>query len=76
MKRKREIELTAKKVVSGDDDPEDLMYWAHLPVRERLLEAAKWNYEVWKHLLRDKYPEKIERVGGKQNKKLADEDDF
>ena len=52
------------------------MYWANLPVKERLTIASEWNKKVWQHILKDKYPEKIEKTGGKKNKLATDEDDF
>ena len=74
MEKKRKIEKVGKKVSFAED--EDLMYWANLPVRERMIEAAEWNKNVWQHLLKEKYPERIEKTGGKKNKLLTDKDDF
>ena len=76
MEKKRKIEKVGKKVSFAEDEDEDLMYWANLPVRERMIEAAEWNKNVWQHLLKEKYPERIEKTGGKKNKLLTDEDDF
>ena len=76
MEKKRKIELVAKKVAFSDDEDGDLNYWASLSVKERMSEAADWNRKVWQHILKDKYPEKIEKTGGKRNKSLTDEDDF
>ena len=76
MEKKRKIAMLARKVSFAEAEEKDIMYWADLSIKERLTEAAKWNKEVWKHLLKDKYPEKIELTGGKQNKTLTDEDDF
>ena len=76
MEKKRKIEMTGKRVSFDESEEEDLMYWANLPVKERLAKATEWNKKVWQHILKDKYPEKIEKTGGKKNKFLTDEDDF
>ena len=76
MEKKRKIEMVVKKVSFAEAEEEELMYWAKLSVKERLTAAAKWNKEVWKYLLNEDYPEKIELTGGKQSKALTDEDDF
>lgn len=76
MGKKRKIAMMVKKVSFAETDDEDLMYWANLSVKERMTEAAEWNKKIWQHILKDKYPEKIEMTGGKQNKSLTDEDDF
>ena len=79
MKKKRKIAMVVKKVSfaeAAEEDEEALLYWANLPVKKRLTEAAKWNKRVWQHLLKDKYPKKIELIGGKQTKILTNEDDF
>lgn len=76
MEKKRKIEKIGKKVSFAADEDDDLMYWANLSVKERMMEAAKWNKKVWQHILKDKYPERIEKRGGKKNKSLTDEDDF
>ena len=76
MKKKRKIAMVVKKVSFAEAEEEALLYWANLPVKKRLTEAAKWNKRVWQHLLKDKYPKKIELIGGKQTKTLTNEDDF
>jgi hypothetical protein len=76
MQRKRKIEKVAKKITFEEGEEETLLYWANLSIKERLTEAAKWNKQVWQHILKDKYPQKIELTGGKQNKALTDQDDF
>ena len=70
--------MVVKKVSFAEaaEEEEALLYWANLPVKKRLTEAAKWNKRVWQHLLKDKYPKKIELIGGKQTKNLTNEDDF
>ena len=76
MEKKRKIAIVGKRVSFDESEEEDLMYWANLPVKERLAIAAEWNKKVWQHILKDKYPEKIEKTGGKKNKLATDEDDF
>ena len=76
MEKKRKIEKVVRKVSFAEEEEETLLYWANLTVKERLIESEKWNKKVWKHILKDKYPQKIELTGGKQNKTLTDEDDF
>ena len=76
MEKKRNIEKTGKRVSFDEKDDEDLMYWANLPVKDRMAAAADWNKKVWQHILKDKYPERIEKTGGKKDKSLTDEDDF
>ena len=76
MEKKRKIEMVGGKVSFAEGEEEDLMYWANLQLRERMSEAAEWNKKVWLHLLKDKYPQKIEMTGGKINKSTTDEDDF
>ncbi len=66
MEKKRKIEMTGKRVSFDESEEEDLMYWANLPVKERLAKATEWNKKVWQHILKDKYPEKIEKTGGKK----------
>ena len=68
--------MVGKRVSFDESEEEDLMYWANLPIKERLVEAAEWNKKVWQHILKDKYPERIEKAGGKKNKLVTDEDDF
>ena len=76
MEKKRKIEKVVRKVSFAEEEEETLLYWANLTVKERLIESEKWNKKVWKHILKAKYPQKIELTGGKQNKTLTDEDDF
>lgn len=76
MNQKRNIELVVGKVSFEEGEEESIEYWANLPVKERMRQAFDWNRKVWKHLLKNNYPEKIELVGGKQIKSLTDEDDF
>jgi hypothetical protein len=76
MEKKRKIDSVGGKVTYEEGEDESLMYWANLSMKERLTEAGKWNKEVWQQILKDKYPQKIELTGGKQNKALTDEDDF
>ena len=76
MEKKRKIAIVGKRVSFDESEEEDLMYWANLPVKERLTIASEWNKKVWQHILKDKYPEKIEKTGGKKNKLATDEDDF
>ena len=76
MEKKRKIEIVATKVSFTEDEDEELIYWANLSVHERMSAAAEWNRKVWQHILKDKYPERIEKTGGKRDKSLTDEDDF
>jgi hypothetical protein len=76
MEKKRKIALVGKRVSFDESEEDDLMYWANLPVKERLEIAAEWNKKVWQHILKDKYTERIEKTGGKKNKSVTDEDDF
>jgi hypothetical protein len=76
MEKKRQIAKVGKKVSFAEEDDDDLVYWANLPLKERMAEATEWNKKVWKQILKDKYPEKIELIGGKRNKSTTDEDDF
>ena len=76
MENKRKIKKVAKKITFEEGEEESLLYWSNLSIKERLTEATKWNKEVWQQILKDKYPQKIELTGGKQNKALTDEDDF
>ena len=76
MGKKRKIEKVGKKISFAEEQDDDLMYWANLPLKERMNEAAEWNKIVWEHILKDKYPEQIEKTGGKKSKSKTDEDDF
>ncbi|HZI52855.1 MAG TPA: hypothetical protein VFD56_04100 [Chitinophagaceae bacterium] len=76
MEKKRKIEKVVRKGSFAEDEDEELIYWANLSVKERMSEAAEWNRKVWQHILKDKYPERIEKTGGKKDKSLTDEDDF
>jgi hypothetical protein len=66
MEKKRKIALVVKKVSFAEEEDDDLMYWANLPLKERMNEAAEWNKTVWEHILKGKYPEKIEKSGEKK----------
>jgi hypothetical protein len=76
MERSGKIEKVLRKGSFAEDEDEALIYWANLSVKERMSEAAEWNRKVWQHILKDKYPERIEKTGGKRDKSLTDEDDF
>ncbi len=76
MKEKRKIELVAKKMSFAEEEDADIEYWANLPVIERMRQAFDWNKQVWKHILKNEYSEKIQRTGEKKIKTLTDEDDF
>lgn len=76
MEEERKIELVGGKVSFEEGEEESIEYWANLSVKERMSRAFEWNRKVWKHILKNNYPEKIELVGGKQIKSLTDEDDF
>ncbi|HEX5151519.1 MAG TPA: hypothetical protein VFW07_08715 [Parafilimonas sp.] len=72
----KENKVVEGKVSFEEAEDADVEYWANLPVKERLRQAFIWNRKVWKHILNDDYPEKINLSGGKQVKSLTDEDDF
>ena len=55
MKKKRKIAMVVKKVSFAEAEEEALLYWANLPVKKRLTEAAKWNKRVWQHSLHLKF---------------------
>ena len=76
MKQERKIKLVGGKTSFVETEEADIEYWANLPVKERLRQAFEWNRKVWKHILKNDYPEKIVLTGGKQIKSLTDEDDF
>ena len=41
MENKRKIAIVGKRVSFEESEKEDLMYWANLPVKERLVIAAE-----------------------------------
>ena len=47
MGKKRKIEKVGKKISFAEEQDDDLMYWANLPLKERMNEAAEWNKIVW-----------------------------
>ncbi|MFT4093019.1 MAG: hypothetical protein QM640_05215 [Niabella sp.] len=78
MNRKRAIEPVVKKVSLAEinEDDEQFEYWVNISVKKRLQAVAEWNEKVWRFILKDEYPDKIERIAVKQIKALTDEDDF
>ncbi len=68
MEPERKIELVVRKVSFEQGEEEDIAYWANLPVKERMRQAFEWNRKVWKHILKNHYPEKIEWLAESKSK--------
>ena len=75
MEKETKIKRVWRKVSHEQAEEDDLFYWAEKSWQERLREVQELRELIW-NSFGNKYPLKIEVIGGKKIKTLTDEDDF